>query len=146
MSEYKAEMGAFDRVGRRLGMGNVGTVVEGSGGMFDLQRKINIKSQDAGELFASNLSQYINFLSENGILSLSDSDMEIMEGKIPSISKIKFINPLAYLLGYVASRGGKKTLNDKEVKYVINEILPKIPENPITDVDVIRYARFWSTL
>jgi len=78
----------------------------------------------------------------------------ITEGDIANILKstrkdvvnvrLKYINHIAYILGYIASNGGKD-LKVKKVQEVINDILPHVADEAgIEPADVVRYARFWN--
>jgi hypothetical protein len=65
---------------------------------------------------------------------------------IPNVQNVKYKNPTAYILGYLASRGGKN-MDLKYVKNVLRNIDNHlIVENGVTAPDVIRYGRYWMTI
>ena len=64
--------------------------------------------------------------------------------KVDNIADIQYKNPIAYILGYLASRGGQ-SLRRNDVLSVINHVLPKLNnDGSVQPPDVIRYARYWT--
>lgn len=53
----------------------------------------------------------------------------------------KYINPGAFILGYIASNGGRN-MNVDRVRHAFGLIID-ITEEGITQPDVVRYARYW---
>ena len=59
------------------------------------------------------------------------------------IKNVEHKNPVAYILGFLATKGGR-TLDKKNVMHVINNVLPEMKgDGGVEPPDVIRYARFW---
>ena len=82
-------------------------------------------------------------LREEKIYDITNTDIDNMLEKTQRIIGLRYRNPIAYILGYIATKNGTR-LEPPDVKYVINTILPKLDtENGITAPDVVRYARFW---
>lgn len=83
-------------------------------------------------------------MREDKTADISDKDIDTMLEKTRQISDLKYKNPLAYILGYIATKGGK-SLKVADVKDVIKNILPSVAtEGDVAPQDVVRYARFWS--
>ena len=79
---------------------------------------------------------------------ISEFTIEHIEDKIDSVPKPEYKNAECYVLGYLASNGGKN-MNLDQINYVCNDVLPYIEndrKNPILKPDVIRYARLWMTI
>ena len=77
---------------------------------------------------------------------LDENDLTTMLTKAREIPNIGYKNPTAYVLGYIASSGGRKNLVTKNVTKVINDILPKVHDVSVTPPDIIRYIRLWQSL
>lgn len=55
----------------------------------------------------------------------------------------KFVNPTAYILGFLATNNGKTQVIKKEVTDIFNK-LGLLDDNSIKKEDVVRYTRLWS--
>lgn len=84
-------------------------------------------------------------LTEEGEV-LTQDDIDNMLEKSQSLKGLKYKNVSAYILGYIASNGGK-SLEKKKVMRVLNDVLPMLKKTSgVEKPDVIRYARLWTNL
>jgi hypothetical protein len=82
-------------------------------------------------------------MNAENIIKLTETDINTMLEKTTLVSGLKYKNHIGYILGYIASHGGK-SLKPEQIDYVIKKILPSMgEEGGITPPDVIRYARYW---
>jgi len=128
--DYLMEENAFERVGV-------------SGKLSELlsttDEKENVTPEDRFLKAVDAIARGLN--TDN--FQISQVDINTMLEKSTEITNLKFKNATAYVLGYLASDGGKN-LNVEKVKFVIDKILPTIDKSSgIEPEDVIRYARFW---
>jgi hypothetical protein len=143
--KMESEYGALERSGGRRFMS---TLIEDTGGeLSNAQKRIERELLSPEEKFSRAVGAILSDWDNNDIYKIGDRDGDILLNKIQSMSKIKYINPVGYILGFIASRGGQK-LDPKtdKVNYVIKNILPNIQDEGVAPPDVIRYARFWYNL
>jgi hypothetical protein len=76
---------------------------------------------------------------------LSENDIQILLEKANKLKYVYYKNPQAYILGYLASNGGKN-IDIKSFKHVSTKILPLLSEGSVLEPDILRYARLWETL
>lgn len=77
-------------------------------------------------------------------MGLGEDSFRELLSKAITVPNLRFKNPTAFILGYIASSGGKGDLQVEKVRFVIDKILPKIPQGSgIEPPDVVRYARYW---
>lgn len=133
--EMQAEVNVFERVGLPGTM--IGTSMQGH--MGELQKKIDRTMQDPEERFVV----YIDAISRS--LDVQEDDITRMINTIKFVDKIGYKNPTAYVLGYLASSGGRN-LDRKRITKILDSKLPSVDDKSVTPADVIRYARYWTTL
>ncbi len=81
-------------------------------------------------------------------IELSDKDIRTIDRLIKSDLRIKFKNPLAFLLGYVVVSKSKSIITDHvdEMYYLCDQFAKRNPTytrfSSIRKADIIRYARF----
>ena len=142
--EFVPDVKAFERVAG----GILGTKIDSrelKGKKFsDIARRlksINLTPQEK-------LSEAVNAIAWNyksdGVFSFSERDIDELLGKIHLLDNPKVTNPIGYILGYVATNGGKNMNN-------IESVMSKIKKGMIRDAnvqppDVIRYAKLWIRL
>ena len=124
--ELMPEVNAFDRIG----------------GIGDLMITTDPMAQDPTDRFKLK----VNGISQDLIhkkVNLNKNDIKILLEKVSTIKEkgfnIAFINPSAYILGYIASEGGAR-IEKGGVKYVFEKVLKLV--DYVSQPDVIRYARF----
>jgi hypothetical protein len=61
--------------------------------------------------------------------------------KASDLPNIKYLNATAYILGFLASDGGRG-ITSKLVNRIF-DILPELQDDSVKKADVIRYARFY---
>lgn len=133
-----AEQKAFERAGPTGKLAELLT-----GGQEVGKKKETVSPEDRFLIAVDALSRKINDESK---VKISQNDIDEMLERTRSIRNLKYKNPAGYILGYVASRGGR-SLKEKDVKEVIDHALPLVAEtNGVEPSDVLRYARFWRTL
>jgi len=122
-----AEISAFERIG----------------GIGDLMVTTDLMAQDPTDRFKIKVNGISRDLKNNRHVSLNEDDIKNLLEKVSIIKEkgfnIAFINPSAYVLGYIASKGGRQ-IDNKEVQNIFLNVL-KLVES-VTQPDVIRYARF----
>lgn len=144
--EYMPEAKAYERV--MYNLPSAVAAIQGpklAGKMGDIQRKLNKIDLQPRERFILQVNAIYNNLTENGIISLVDGEIDAILDRAEYIPNIQYKNPTAYILGYMANAGSARNkLNRKNVENILRNVLPKIPADAgITEPDVIRYARLW---
>ena len=79
-------------------------------------------------------------------VKISEKDITEMLEMAVDLKYVQYKNPTAYILGYMASNGGKK-LDKTSFDNVIKKVLPHTEDQTsVTPVDVVRYARLWQNI
>lgn len=142
--EYKAEMGAFERTT----MGRLGTKISAKDlkgkDVGELYKILNKSSYDPRDRLALLVEAISLSLNDRGILSINNDLIQDMIGYINLTKKPEDLNSVGYVLGYMATNGGRNMVKT-QVKTVI-DASKKILEGGITPPDVVRYARYWINL
>lgn len=128
-----AEVKAFERTGGAMAGGII------LGGPKSRKDRAN---QDKTEQFSERLDAISRNLDNNAGITIGEDDREYMIRRANTIKNIEHINPTAFILGYMATNGGKDIKVDK-VKEVIEKVLPKTGNESVQPPDVVRYSRFW---
>jgi len=85
-------------------------------------------------------------ISEESRLKLSQEDINDMLERSRTLKNMRYKNPAAYILGYLASKGGSR-LDVRDFQEVVEEVLPLVSAtNGVEPADVLRYARMWRGL
>lgn len=126
-AEFQAERGAFERAG---GAQLIGTTLK--------------YVTNPIEKFKIVVEAVYNKIKSSA--RISEGDLRVMMDKVSSIHLVQYKNPPAYVLGYIASKGGKEIT--KERVELSETLIPAISEKEeaITPPDIIRYAVFWTKL
>ncbi len=131
----------------RAGIG--GTVMQGKGMLVNIQERLD--RSDPHKLFRDTVlligNNIINNSDIRSGLKLTRGDLEILENKISQTPNIEYKNPLGYICGYMATKGGR-TMAIHDVKEIIKllDLLNKAVVKSgggVEPPDVVRYARFW---
>lgn len=142
---YEAEVNVYERVG----MSQLGELLQGvsltSGKYADLQRKINNLVQDPVERFQIYVDAAARRLTDATKAELSEEDIAEMLRRAPQLKKVDRKNAPGYVLGYLATRGGRE-MERKRVLDVIQNVLPDVTWGGVQPPDVIRYSRLWAGL
>ena len=132
---YRAEMGAFDRVGLP------GAIV---GGLVGPDGKIDRAIQDPLERFQIQTDAVArNLMGQN--IDISEGDIQILLEKATLLKYVHFKNANAYVVGYIASKGGTE-ITKKRFDYAVKRVLPNLLEGSVQPPDVLRYARLYLNL
>lgn len=142
--EFKPSINAYERAGLPSAVAAMlGTNIGGELG--ELEKKINRLVQDPADRFAIYVDAISRSLINRDIVKLSQDDIESMLMPIRNIKNVEHKNPTAYILGYIASQGGR-SLQHQIVEKVLKVMLPSVEDSSVKEPDVIRYARFWMIL
>ena len=121
--------------------GQAGFAPVGLGRMdvFGMNKKFDAKGH-----FKETVNAIVQQLSEDKI-KLSGNDLEQLIDRIDTIKEPQYKNATAYILGYIASQGGRE-ISRKNVSHVFKTILKTVSDKSVKEEDVLRYARFWYNL
>lgn len=146
--EMKADIKAFERVG----MGNVlGTEIDLKSLQGKKYNEIISNIRKRGQSPYENFKIYVNAFSlkyiDEGKVELSPQDITNMLNYISFLSNPEYKNPIAFILGYIASNGGKgmDKVTFKRADSALKKIVIDADLN-ITPPDIIRYAKLWKKL
>lgn len=124
----------------RVGVG--GKMSELLTGLETAETKID-KDTSPEDRFIYAVNAIARRMMEEHIANITNKDIDNILDKSRYVTELKYKNPLAYILGYIATNGGQN-IEAKQVKYVIKDILPKLgKDSGVEPPDVIRYARYW---
>jgi hypothetical protein len=137
---FKNEIGAYDRAGIGIDIGNY------LGGARNTEGKVDITS--GSDRFIFNLDGFCKKLPELGdeksFFTITQEDLKILLETTKKIVNLKDKNYVAYVLGYLAKNKTPDGLFNKNNLKKIFAIIPKLNGvGGITEPDVIRYARYW---
>lgn len=130
--QYEAERGAFDRTGWG-----------GAAALLDTFSGDKGKIKDPVERFAVTVDAISRHLNSSGVVSIDENDIVRMLDRVRNVPYVTKKNPSAYVLGYVASGGGRR-IDSKAVERIFSKALSEVAD--VNRPDVIRYARLWLTL
>lgn len=137
------EMGAWERAGPS---GNLQQTLIQGGNIAELQKRTSKAIEDPVHRFEIYIDAISRKLEADGVYEISQTDINNMIAVTSNIPNIQYKNATAFILGYLASNGGKELEKDR-----VNEIFEGIEnrivkEAGVYEADVIRYARLWQTL
>jgi hypothetical protein len=122
--ELRAEIDAYNRVSQ----GNLNQLLSGN------------KYLTPKDRFLINTYKLCQRMTDENIYNLKKQLNVILE-KGSELKNIEYKNHVAYVLGYIASDGGRN-IKEKTIKEVIDNILPQLGDDiGIEPADIIRYAR-----
>jgi len=87
----------------------------------------NLNNQNIFEIFPDDINKLCRYTNMLDIINIDS----------------KFVNPTAYILGFLATNKGRTQVNKKEVTDIFNK-LKLLDDDSIKKEDVIRYSRLWS--
>jgi hypothetical protein len=102
------------------------------------------KKFDAKGHFKETVNAIAQQLREDRI-KLSGNDLEQLIETVDILNEPQYKNPTAYLLGYIASEGGRD-INRKNVNNVFKNVLKSVSDKSVKEEDVLRYTRLWYNL
>lgn len=98
----------------------------------------NVSDEDRFLVFTN---AFCRDLDVEADVKLTETDINMILEKTRLVPNLKYKNYVAYVLGYIASEGGRSL--DK-VNYVIDTVLPKLDDKgSVEPPDVVRYASLW---
>lgn len=119
---------------------------------IDIDIYLNDFSLKQNKLFRSDIESFI--INTNSIARemvdnniLNNNDLENILENIKNLDKPNLKNPSAYILGYIASNGGRN-LDIENYKKALNIIKRKktkysLEDTSVLQPDIVRYARIW---
>jgi len=142
--EYKPEADAWERVGMPGGLGGeriFGVGVEADQ-MRKMQRLADKSVQTAEEKLKINIDITGRELMAVDAPGLSEGDLAAIIEKVDYTDKPQYLNPLGFILGYIASSGGKQISNEKFHLAQRTNVFYKEGSGAKPE-DILRYARHW---
>lgn len=137
--ELEPEMGAYDRVAVTNLTGNAP------------KTRLEKAAQEPLEKFIQSVEAICLDIRNDGI-NITNGDILEMIETASYLEHVEHKNPSAYILGFLATEGGKKLLQTEDGKKelylkIIKKALPLIDsEASVFPEDVIRYSRLWLQL
>jgi hypothetical protein len=93
--------------------------------------------------FLINVDSLCRRMTSENIWKLTEPDITYILEKTTQIVGLKYKNYVGYVLGYIATQGGR-SMKKENIMNVIEKILPRLEdEGGVKAPDVIRYSRFW---
>lgn len=131
--EFRDEFAVFERVGMPgaipLGLTGIdGRQVRGAQDPLD-------KFQIEVDAISRNMSNYSEFRIDN------DDIRKLLDTARKFQSTVMYKNPYAYILGFIASQGGRE-ITKKSFDTAV-KLLSNIEGGSVRPEDILRYARFW---
>jgi hypothetical protein len=133
----EAEIKAFERVSATnpfLDLLSSSSVIEGE--------KRRGKPTAPTDKFYLNAYKAVKRLNDETDIKITPQDVVNMADKSRKIIDLQYKNPLAYILGYIVSSGGRD-IDKAKLKSAV-EILRE--DDGVEAPDIVRYARFWKNL
>lgn len=132
----------LERTSRADDCGGVPMVISGS--LKDLDKTINILTQDPEERFKRAVGAISHVITEEKLYYISVNERNEMCQIASRLDNVKYLNPTAYILGFLTTNGGKE-IDDEKMKNVFN-FLDLLNDDSVKPPDVVRYSRFWLEL
>ena len=124
---------------KQAGLAPLGLGTQDVGSYFGIAKKFDAKGH-----FKETLNAIAQQLREDGLRLSNDDIIQLIE-TVDQLENPQYKNPTAYLLGYIASNGGRD-INKKTVNHVFTNILKTVSDKTVKPEDVLRYARLWYNL
>lgn len=146
-TEYKITFKDLERIGGpMIGLGTIISEKDIKGNNIKNLFRLIKKKTDI--LTGEQLLQYyiqimIIKLKDDEIMNVENS-MNILFKYIPNLKNPEYINPLGYILGYMATNEGK-SMEKLQVKKTLDYV-PRLKNYGFTEPDLIRYSRLWLNL
>ena len=115
-----------------------------SGNLSELSKEINRLTQDPEESFKRYVGAISHAITEDGLYDISVDDRNKMCRMASRLDNVKYLNPTAYILGFLTTNGGRE-IDKKIIKHIFT-ILPRLNDDSVKPPDILRYARFWLNL
>jgi hypothetical protein len=146
--EMQAEMGVVDRVSYNDACSSGTYNIPKGSSLTDIQKIMLKEIPEPLERFKTIVGAVSHKITENKLIkvdgkysvTITNQDRDILCNLANNIEDVKYLNPTAYLLGYIVTEGGK-VINKSLIKKVFQH-LQNIDES-IQPADVVRYARFF---
>ena len=87
-------------------------------------------------------------IGEMCTFSVPENDIQILLAKSQELPRVEYKNPTAFVLGYLATRGGTRDINKRSLAQTWNcyrKTNADKKDESIREPDIIRYARLWIT-
>lgn len=124
---------------KQAGLAPLGLGTQDVGEYFGIAKKFDAKGH-----FKETVNAIAQQLREDGFRLSNDDIVQLIE-TVEQLENPQYKNPTAYLLGYIASNGGRD-INKKTVNHVFNNLLKTVTDKSVKQEDVLRYSRLWYNL
>ena len=132
---FAPEINAFDRVGLP-GTGLLGAKAT------TRAEKMAMDPLEKFRIAVDAISRQLDSWEE---ITIHQDSITAMLEAAAALRVVEHKNPTAYIMGYLATGGGKK-LDQQHLKKVLTTVLPRTESGSVEPPDVIRYARLWENL
>jgi hypothetical protein len=102
-------------------------------------KEIDQLTHDPVERFKIHVGATSHSMTEDGLYDITIDDRNKMCRVSSHLDNVKYLNATAYILGYVATDGGR-AINKKKLKEIFTD---KLKDDSVKPPDILRYARFW---
>lgn len=144
--EMQAEMGAFQRAGGAGILGSKIDISELKGKKMDeIAKKLSRVSMSPEErlrIYVDALSRKFN---DDGIVTITNKNIEEMLSYVPVLKKPKYTNPIGFIMGYLATSGGR-SMEKNSVQKVMRAVEKLNGEGGMDKPAIVRYSRLWLDL
>lgn len=137
--DYETEVGAYGEGGRAT------MVTPGEGYEGELGALARIAGREA-KTKAERFRSVVNAVSRS--LQLDDASIQYMLSKTDKLRNIEYVNPVGFIIGYMATRDSTELESNKikkAIEYSKKSPIENLKVN-MTEPDVVRYARLWRSL
>lgn len=139
--EYKAEAGAYERVSAG------GKLAELLSGVNILNKERQRKDMTPEDRILQAIDAIARKISDENIYKISETDINNILEKTQTIAGLQYKNPLAFILGYIATKNGTElsVRNFEIANKALAEIKKyKFEEEGVEPEDIVRYGRLWT--
>jgi hypothetical protein len=109
------------------------------GGGLALHRNKGDIIKDPLQRFYIYVDAIVRQLKQTKVIDITANEIAVIVNAIPNLKNANYKNPTAFVLGYTVSRKGIIDLS--AVRGKLSSL-----ENPVREIDVIRYANLWRRL
>ena len=145
--DYEDDLTPISDLDLQQGIKDWERVVMGGAGMLGIipENKFERAMIDPEDRFKIYIDAISRKLSNIDNVEISETNIEKMIDKVTEVNKIAFKNPTSYVLGFLASGGGRK-LNINDYNFVVKKVLPYVEDTSVLPPDIIRYSLLWENL
>jgi hypothetical protein len=75
-------------------------------------------------------------------IRITNEDINQLIEMADYINDPQYKNPTAYVLGYIASEGGRN-IDKRNINNIFNNVLSEVSDKSVKQEDILRYTRLW---